>query len=160
MNVSKYIFLTRFNRVVVRCVLSVFVSSISSLFPSVLYHFLLLGLHSSVSASLSLSLFCPTFPQKRNNTYQKRQSVHWIRLMPLMNADTILLFCLTPAPDEVFWKGRETKGHFLEMPFSWMYLLYTALTTPWTRVISTHHATSKPLDDAHALELHITAFLM
>ena len=103
----------------------------------------------------------PHFPPKNERTHNKNaKSVNWIRLMTLLHAETILLFCLTPAPDEVFWKGRETRGHFLEMPFSWMYLLYTALTTPWTRVISTHHATRKPLDDAHALELHITAFLM
>lgn len=110
----------------------------------------------------SRSLSCaPVSPKKQQNETSKTpKSVHRVRLMVLFHAETLLLFCLTPAPDEVFWKGRETRGRFLEMPFCWMYLLYTALTTPWTRVISTQHATCKQLDDIEALELHVAANLM
>jgi hypothetical protein len=92
----------------------------------------------------SRSLYSAPGSSRSERTYIKNaKSVQWIRLMTLLHAQAVLLFCLTPAPDEVFWKGRETRGYFLEMPFSWMCLLYTALTTPWTRVISTQHATWK-----------------
>lgn len=102
------------------------------------------------------SLYSAVSSRKSKRTHIKK----CITLMTLLHAETLLLFCLTPAPDEVFWKGRKTRGYFLEMPFSWMYLLYTVRTTPLTRVTSKQHVTCSLPDDTHSLHLNITVLSM
>jgi len=139
-----------------------FVSSILPLFPSVLYHFLLLGLHSSVSVSSSLSLISPLSPKSERTHIKNSKSVDWIRLTTLLQADNFLLFFLHLRRMRCFEKGQRQEG------ISWRchsaecisFIQRWQLRGHVSSRRNTQHATCKLLQDAHALELHTTAFLM
>jgi len=138
-----------------------FVSCILSLFPSILCYFLSLGLHSSASASLSLSSFCPAFPRESERTRIKNaNSVNWTRLKTLLHAETFLLFLFYTCAGWGVLKRKRNKTAFpgdaiqLNVRVSPLYCVDNSAETCHI------DATCKPLDDALALELHITALLM